>query len=160
MKVVVLGNSEDMAYKMAENLINEKLGFIEIVQGLDECDLAIAPLLTEILSIDKIKLPEIGVLVFHPSPLPFGRGKNSIKFAYKRNDPVSAATWFWANNRVDAGDICEQEVVKIDYSKRPRDFYNDDILPAMLRTLERALLSISAGIIRKIPQVEEFSSYD
>ena len=71
-----------------------------------------------------------------------------------------AATWFWADNGLDTGDICEQEIIKIDYSARPRDFYERDILPAMERTLVRCLDNIQMGYIRKIPQVESYSSYD
>lgn len=80
--------------------------------------------------------------------------------AYKRQEPITAATWFWADNGLDTGDICEQEIIKIDYSARPRDFYERDILPAMERTLVRCLDNIQMGYIRKIPQVESYSSYD
>ena len=75
-------------------------------------------------------------------------------------EPITAATWFWANDGYDTGDICEQEIVRIDYSLRPRDFYAYDILPAMIRTLNRCLDNIQMGYIRRIPQVERYSSYD
>lgn len=73
---------------------------------------------------------------------------------------VTAATWFWATSGLDAGDICEQEIVKIDYGLRPREFYQSDIIPAMLRTLKRCLNNLQNGIIRRIPQVEKYSTYD
>ena len=34
---------------------------------------------------------------------PHGRGASSIKWAYKRKEPVTAATWFWANDGKAAG---------------------------------------------------------
>lgn len=55
---------------------------------------------------------------------------------------------------------CEQEIVKIDYGLRPREFYQSDIIPAMLRTLKRCLNNLQNGIIRRIPQVEKYSTYD
>lgn len=73
---------------------------------------------------------------------------------------VSAATWFWANENLDAGDICEQEIIKIDYELRPREFYEQHIIPAMVRTLERALNDIEKGVKRQIKQVEEYATYD
>jgi methionyl-tRNA formyltransferase len=82
---------------------------------------------------------------------------SAIRWAYRRQEPITAATWFCANERLDAGDICEQEIIKIDYSLSPRAFYERDILPAMVRTLERALKSISSGHQRKIPQIEQSS---
>ena len=158
-KVVILGDPSSVAFQKAYELAL-KLGFIEVVESPDGSDIAIAPLLTRILTQEEIKAPRIGTLVFHPSPLPYGRGKSSIKYAYKRSEPITAATWFWCNREIDAGDICELEIVRIDYSKRPSEFYLNDVVPAMIRTLERVLIAIAAGIIRRVPQVESYSSYD
>ena len=60
----------------------------------------------------------------------------------------------------DTGDICEQEIVKIDYGMRPRIFYEQEIIPAMLRTLGRCLDNIEKGVIRRILQIEAYSTYD
>ena len=125
-----------------------------------DADITIAPLLTKKISNEQLKEPLHGTLIFHPSPLPYGRGASAIRWAYRRKEPITGATWFWATDRLDAGDICEQEILKIDYSLRPREFYNQHVVPAMLRTLERCLKSISKGIKRQIPQVEEYASYD
>lgn len=35
---------------------------------------------------------------------------------------IMAATWFWTNNELDTGNICEQEIVKIDPNIKPRQF--------------------------------------
>lgn len=159
MVVKILGNKETVAYKVAEECVREK-GYRVSYGDSVACDLAIAPLLTEKVSPEALREPLYGTLIFHPSPLPWGRGASSIKWAYKRNEPITAATWFWADDGYDTGDICEQEIVRIDYSSRPRDFYEHDIIPAMRRTLERCLNDIQMGYIRKIPQIERYSSYD
>jgi methionyl-tRNA formyltransferase len=159
MKVAILGDCDQTAFIKAKEL-TDSLGFIELVDSPYGSDIAIAPLLTQILKPDEIKAPRLGTLIFHPSPLPYGRGKASIKFAYNRQEPITAATWFWANEKIDGGDICEQEIVKIDHTIRPRLFYENEIIPAMIRTLSRALLSISVGLIRKVPQIECYSTYD
>lgn len=159
MIVKILGNRETPAYKGAEECVREN-GHRVSYGEVGTCDLAIAPLLTEKVPPEALREPLHGTLIFHPSPLPYGRGASSIKWAYKRNEPITAATWFWADDGYDTGDICEQEIVKIDYSLRPRDFYEHDIIPAMRRTLERCLNDIQMGYIRKIPQIERYSSYD
>lgn len=159
MIVKILGNRETPAYKVAEECVREN-GHRVSYGDAGPCDLAIAPLLTEKVPPGALREPLHGTLIFHPSPLPYGRGASSIRWAYKRNEPITAATWFWADDGYDTGDICEQEIVKIDYSSRPRDFYEHDIIPAMRRTLERCLNNIQMGYIRKIPQIERYSSCD
>jgi methionyl-tRNA formyltransferase len=144
---------------LAAKVIVAGLGHI-VTENADGADLAIAPLLTQILPAQILNKPRYGTLIFHPSPLPYGRGAIAIRYAYKRNEPITAATWFFANEGIDAGDICEQEIVKIDYNLRPREFYEKDIIPAMARTLERALIDLSKGIVRRIPQIERYATYD
>ncbi|MBB4034906.1 methionyl-tRNA formyltransferase [Dysgonomonas hofstadii] len=159
MKVAILGKDHTRAYIEARKLVLS-LGH-EAVSDINGAELAIAPLLTDILSPGQIYAPKYGTLIFHPSPLPYGRGASAIKWAYKRNEPITAATWFWANlYKVDSGDICEQEVIKIDYSLPPREFYDVHAVPALLRTLERALTGIAAGHIRRVPQVQAYSTFD
>jgi formyltetrahydrofolate dehydrogenase len=121
---------------------------------------AVAPLLTRKITLEEINYPLLGTLIFHPSPLPYGRGASAIRWAYRRKEPVTAATWFWANEKLDAGDICEQEIIKIDYALSPREFYERHIIPAMVRTLERALNDIEKGVKRQIKQVDEYATYD
>lgn len=157
MKVRILGSPESDAYIAAQEVVM-KLGHLAKFDG--EADVAIAPLLTEKLSIDDIRRPRLGTLIFHPSPLPYGRGGASIRWAYKRGEPITAATWFWADEGLDTGPICELEIVRINYLVRPRDFYKDEIIPAMCRTLARCLNSLQIGYKREIPQVEAYASFD
>jgi methionyl-tRNA formyltransferase len=159
MKIEILGNPNTRAYKSASDLII-KLGHKTVNRVGLVPDIAVAPLLMERLSKEELFRPVYGTLIFHPSPLPYGRGASAIRWAYRRREPITAATWFWANEQLDAGDICEQEIVKINYNLPPRTFYEQDILPAMVRTLERAIKAIATGHQRKIPQIEQYATYD
>jgi formyltetrahydrofolate dehydrogenase len=164
MKIRILGDKNTTAYKEAAQLIISK-GYTlfddsEEYLGDDYIDVSIAPLLQEKIDSTTLTEPKYGTLIFHPSPLPYGRGASSIRWAYRRKEPVTAATWFWANDKLDAGDICEQEIVKIDYDISPREFYEQHIIPAMIRTLERALNALSIGLKREIKQIEKYSTYD
>ena len=156
MKIKVLGDTSTLAAQAARETVC-LLGH-KIVEG--DADLAIAPLLTKKVSNVELSAPVLGTLIFHPSPLPYGRGASAIRWAYRRKEPITAATWFWANDKLDAGDICEQEIVKIDYDLRPREFYERHIIPAMCRTLKRCLNGLEIGLKRQIKQVEEYASYD
>lgn len=159
MIIKILGEQDTKAYQIACQTVRNLHHKIDNGKYY-AADLAIAPLLTQKLSIEEFNSSKYGTLIFHPSPLPYGRGKSAIKFAYKRNEPITAATWFWANEKFDAGDICEMEIIKIDYAISPRTFYENDILPALARTLQRALIDINKGITRRIPQIEKYSTYD
>ncbi len=159
MIVKILGNRDTLAYREAEHTV-KALGHAVWDETYFFADVAIAPLLTEKLDEAALSEPELGTLIFHPSPLPYGRGASSIRWAYRRKEPVTAATWFWADAGLDTGDICEQEIVAIDYSLSPREFYELDIIPAMRRTLERCLNGLSMGIRRRIPQVAKYATFD
>lgn len=156
--VEIIGEKNCAAYKVAERTVRD-CG-CRVVRGDVVADVAVAPLLTYKIGMDEISRPYHGTLIFHPSPLPYGRGAASIKWAYKRREPLTAATWFWADSGLDTGDICEQEIVKIDYNLRPREFYEREMLPAMARTLERCLNGLKAGRPRRIPQVEKYATFD
>jgi methionyl-tRNA formyltransferase len=156
MIVNILGE-KGKAYDAAHKVI-VSLGYRITENGLSH--LAVAPLLTKKITTTEINAPLMGTLIFHPSPLPYGRGASAIRWAFRRKEPVTAATWFWANDKLDAGDICEQEIIKIDYDIRPREFYEQHIIPAMARTLERALNDIEKGVKRQIKQIEKYATYD
>ena len=61
---------------------------------------------------------------------------------------------------MDAGDICEMEILKIDYTLSPKLYYESHVLPALERTLKRALNDIARGVIRRVPQVEGYATFD
>lgn len=159
MVIKILGERDTPAYKTAEALI-KRMGHTVHNNNYFYCDLAVAPLLTKKLTDWELLEPIKGTLIFHPSPLPYGRGPSAIKWAYVRKEPITAATWFWANNEYDGGDICEQEIIAIDHSLRPKDFYELHMLPALERTLERCLNTLSKGFERRVPQMARYSTYD
>lgn len=48
--------------------------------------------------------------------------------------------------------ICEQELVIIDNSMRPSEYYNKIIIPVMVRTLGRVILNIKNNIVTALRQ--------
>jgi len=159
MLIDILGDKTTAAYSAIREVI-VRLNHTPVSGKLFAVDLAVAPLLTTRVPDAELQSPRWGTLIFHPSPLPYGRGASAIRWAYRRREPLTAATWFWATDELDAGDICEQEIIKIDYSLRPRLFYEKHIIPAMVRTFERCLSGLESGIKRQIKQIEEYATYD
>lgn len=158
MRIKILGDKDTPAYIAATEVIGE-LGH-KVVSGVEGADIAIAPLLTYKLTDEEANTPLHGTLIFHPSPLPHGRGASAIRWAYRRHEHITAATWIWAAQKMDAGDICEMEIIKIDYSLSPRGLYIEHMIPALKRTLKRCLVAVQRGYIRKVPQVEDYATFD
>lgn len=80
MVVKILGNSDTTAYKEAERVV-KSLGLAVWNETYFFVDVAIAPLLIERVSNEELAEPNLGTLIFHPSPLPYGRGASSIRWA-------------------------------------------------------------------------------
>ena len=97
MVIKILGSRESAAFGLTAAIIR-RLGHAVYDDSYFYCDLALAPLLTDKLTSDDIEEPIQGTLIFHPSPLPYGRGASSIRWAYRRGEPITAATWFWATD--------------------------------------------------------------
>ena len=130
-----------------------------IVGTPDKADVAVAPFLQRKVVSDELRKPRFGTLIFHPSLLPRHRGRDAIRWAYHLDEKYTGATWFWADSGLDTGDICEQEVVRIG-DKRPRDFYEQDIIPVAVRLLRYAILDLKAGVVRRRPQNEAAATYE
>jgi len=132
----------------------------EIVHDDTTADVAVAPLLTKKLPPERLSAPALGTLIFHPSLLPRHRGPDAIRWAFRQNETYTGATWFWADERFDAGDICEMEVLDIKEGERPREFYERAVLPSAIRMLGYIVDDLAAGVVRRRPQNEDAATYE
>lgn len=131
-----------------------------IVNDPAKAKVAIAPLLTRRLDTDEWKLPELGTLIHHPSALPYRRGPDAIRRTIAAGERVSASTWFWCDNNLDTGPICEQEVVVLHPDESPGRAYHTRFVPAAIRALRRAMWSCAWGIPRRTPQDNSLATYE
>ena len=121
---------------------------------------AVAPKLTKVLSRHDWSAPLLGTLIFHPSILPYHRGPDAIRWAVALRERVSGVTWFWADDGLDTGPICEQEPVLLAPGESPGRAYHTRFVPAGLRAFERAVNGISTGQPRRVPQDPNLASYE
>lgn len=133
---------------------------VELVKSPKEADVAIAPDLNHKLEKDQYDAPRYGTLIFHASLLPRHRGKDPIRWAFLFNERFSGATWFWADEKLDAGDLCEQEVLSIRLNEKPREFYHRAVVPAAIRLLQYILQDLKQGVVRRRPQQEENATFE
>lgn len=158
MIVRILGNERDEIVGRVRALVAEA-GHAETF-GSNTADLIVAPLLRHKIGAHHIGQTRYGALVFHPSLLPRHRGPDAVKAALRAGERYTGATWFWASERFDAGDICEQEVLEILPGESPRAFYERAVVPSALKLLSYALLDLQNGLLRRRPQREEAATYE
>jgi methionyl-tRNA formyltransferase len=121
---------------------------------------AIAPRLMRKLTEAEWSEPELGTLIFHPSILPCHRGPDAIRWAIAEGDRVSGVTWFWCNDGLDTGPICEQEPVVLRSGESPGRAYHTRFVPAGIRALGRAVAGIAADAVRRVPQDPDLATYE
>jgi methionyl-tRNA formyltransferase len=136
-----------------------RLGMVE-ESSPARADVALAPLLRRVLLAAEYDAPVYGTLIFHPSALPFRRGPDAIRNTVAAGDRVSAATWFWCDERLDAGDLCASEVVVLLPGESAGRAYHTRFIPAGLRALERALNSVILRRPIRFGQEEALATYD
>ena len=109
----------------------------------------------------------LGWIGYHPSLLPLHRGRSAIEWAIKMREPVTGGTVYWLNAGIDRGDIAYQRHVFIKpkyWAMNPkeaaRELWRLELLPLGLELMKQALDDISAGILKKVPQDQELSTFE
>lgn len=96
-------------------------------------DLIIVAGWSELLSESIWTLPPMGTIGFHPSKLPYDRGRSVLAWQIEDGYTETALSMFYYTNLPDAGDIIAQERISI----HPTDYVND-----VLEKIDRATYNI------------------
>ena len=109
----------------------------------------------------------LGWIGYHPSLLPLHRGRSAIEWAIRMREPVTGGTIYWLNAGIDRGDIAYQEHIHIKpkyWAMNPkgaaRDIWFWQLEPLGVRLMKQALDDISNGIIKRIVQDPEVSTFE
>lgn len=94
---------------------------------------------------EMLALPRIGVLGFHPAPLPKMRGRAVIPWQILTGQNQGGATLFWVAEGVDDGDIAAQAVFDIDPATIDARGLYDRSVAEMARLLPALLTDLAAG---------------
>lgn len=104
--------------------------------------------------------PKYGWIGYHPSLLPRHRGRSSIEWALRMNDPITGGSVFWLNSGIDRGDIERQDWIWLDRTKKASEIWRADLMPLGIKLLGEAISDISNGKINKTPQDSRFSTFE
>jgi len=91
-----------------------------------------------------LKLANMGVVGFHPTLLPFNRGRHPIIWALVLGLKETGSTFFFMDSGVDSGDILSQKKVPIFESDNARTLY-DRICSIALKQISEFLPLLISG---------------
>jgi methionyl-tRNA formyltransferase len=112
----------------------------------------------QILKPELIELPKKGVVGFHPTMLPFGRGGAPIINSILLGLESSGLTMFYVDGGKDSGDIIGQEPFHITSSDYAEDIYNK-IIDCGRILVRKYLPLIALGNAPRVPQLEDKAEY-
>ena len=132
---------------------------IEIVER-DDCDVLLLANYTRMVKAADRAIPRIGTLCFHPSVLPRHRGRDSVYWTVKMNDPTCGVSWFWIDEGIDTGDIAGAVEIARPPELRPRDLYETLLVPLGEMLLDALLGQFLRGFVSRYVQDERFATYE
>jgi len=103
-----------------------------------------------------ISIPKRGIVGFHPTCLPFGRGPAPIINTLLRGERKSGLTMFYLSGGIDNGDIIVQKEFCIRDSDYAQDIYRKIIVAGKKLLIEYLPLVVS-GTAPRVPQDESMA---
>lgn len=79
---------------------------------------------SNILNVELLSIPPLGIIGFHPSKLPKNRGRHPIIWALVLGLNETGSTFFFMDSGVDNGDIISQTDIVIDSNDDAKSLYN------------------------------------
>ena len=156
MKVAVWGSGSIYEAALRACLRHE----IELVDDAADCDVLLLANYTRLVKADVRALPRVGALCFHPSPLPRHRGRDSVYWTVKMGDPTCGVSWFWIDDGIDTGDVAAVVEVPRPDGVRPRELYEETLVPLGEMQLDSLLGQFKRGVFPRQVQDERFATYE
>ena len=122
----------------------EKVDDAAVVQFLQSCrpDVIFCVGWSFLLDKNVLQIPQLGVVGFHPSPLPIGRGRHPLIWAMVLGLKSTDACFFMMEDGVDSGDIISRTRIEIAEDDTART-----LMDKVLEAVERAVPAIVHGFL-------------
>lgn len=106
---------------------------------------------SQLLKENILDIPPQGVVGYHPSKLPYNRGRHPLIWAIVLGLEETASTFFIMDKGADTGDIISQEVFPIHFEDKAMDVYERMITTA-LDQIEELVNKFNTGDIQRVHQ--------
>lgn len=113
---------------------------------------------SHILPSEILEIPPLGVIGYHPAPLPFNRGRHPIIWTLALGLSETASTFFFMDEGADSGDILDQQFVSISPDDDAGALYKKLIGVAKDQVI-RFTEKLINGTYERIPQNHEVANY-
>lgn len=131
--------------------------FVDILQNLAP-DLIVVVAFGQILSKDILVLPPRGCINVHASILPRYRGAAPMQWAIIRGEKETGVTTMFMDEGLDTGDVLLVEKIAISETMTAADLH-DVMMMLGADVLEKTLLELSKGTLKRTPQNDKLSTY-
>jgi methionyl-tRNA formyltransferase len=75
-------------------------------------------------------------------------------------DTETGVSWFWVTDKVDAGPIAAVRRIPMPANVRPRELYDQYLVPLGIEAFDEVLRQLEAGIVPREEQDERFATYE
>lgn len=158
--LVINQNAADDYKKKIQQLIkyekiftyDEFLKYVSHLKDVKLFDLGILCWWPFIIKRNVLNSASLGFLNFHPSLLPYGRGKHP-NFWTLVDDTAFGVTLHWVDESIDGGDIAFQKEIKRSWLDNGETLYKKSI-KEIVNLFENHFQQIISGNIPRVPQVE------
>lgn len=106
---------------------------------------------SQIIKKELLKIPQMGIIGYHPALLPKNRGRHPIIWALFLGLKETGSTFFFINEGVDSGDIISQRKVKITYNDNATSLYFK-ILKVAIKQISEIVSTLQNGVYEKQKQ--------
>lgn len=104
---------------------------------------------------------KFGGIGYHPSLLPLHRGRDAIRWSLRMRERVTGGTVYRLSNKMDGGDILEQQHVFISSDDTEKTLWENKLQPLGVSLLVKAVERfIKDGYILGEPQDETISTFE
>jgi methionyl-tRNA formyltransferase len=104
--------------------------------------------------------PTHGTIQYHPSLLPFHRGRSAINWTIIFGEPRTGLTIFWPDEGLDTGPILLQKEVEIGPSDTLGSLYFNQLFPLGTQAMVEAVAAVRQGTAPVIPQDHLQATYE
>jgi methionyl-tRNA formyltransferase len=113
---------------------------------------------SQLLAADVLTIPPRGVIGYHPSPLPVGRGRHPIIWPLVLGLSETASSFLLLDEGVDSGDLVSQISLPITMQDDAASLYTR-LLDAACGQINDICKSLNAGMLIRIPQAHDQATY-
>ena len=109
---------------------------------------------SKLLKSEVLKIPRLGVLGYHPSLLPYNRGRHPLIWAKILGLKKTGSTFFFMDEGADTGDIISQKEFEITFEDNASTLYNKMVKLAITQVLN-FLPALKNNSFKRIKQLEK-----